>query len=241
VARCCVSVPGDYSVRTKCRGWFSSHVAALDASLAVVCGGSRPRSAWHSSLADLSRGLSAAEVPGGRGGVGGGWRLQWMTSVLRRPLVWIWALPVDVDVLLCWARCHHFCVVGRWLVEGSLSASPRASDGYDRCGGSSFPTTSGRHRRSIGQNPSRLWCRCQHRWRLRASRPSLEALCWDASCFGCCPLGGNISLSLRRSDDDGISAVSFLRASLCRSWTFAACGALTSWALGVWSANKLEA
>jgi hypothetical protein len=32
-----------------------------------------------------------------------------------------------------------------------------------------------------------------------------------------------------------------LRASLCRSWTFAACGALTSWALGVWSANKLEA
>jgi hypothetical protein len=135
----------------------------------------------------------------------------------------------------------HLCVGGRWLVEGSLSASPRASDGYGRCGGSSFPTTSGRRRRSIGQKPSRLRCRCQHRWRLRESRPSLEALCWDASYFGWCPPGGNISLSLRRSDDGGIGAVSFLRASLWRSWTFAACGALTSWAFGVWSANNLEA
>jgi hypothetical protein len=74
------------------------HVAAPDASLAVVCGGWRPRSAWRSSLADLSRGLRAEEVAGGRGGVGGGWRLPRMTSVLRRPLVWIWALPADVSV-----------------------------------------------------------------------------------------------------------------------------------------------
>jgi hypothetical protein len=98
VTRCWVSVPGDYFVHTKCRGRFSSHVAAPDASLVVVCGGLRPRPAWRSSLADLSHGLSAAEVAGGRGGVGGGWRLLRMTSVLRRPLVWIWALPVDVGV-----------------------------------------------------------------------------------------------------------------------------------------------
>jgi hypothetical protein len=70
-------------------------------SLAVVFGGWRPRPAWRSSFADLSRGLSAAEVAGGRGGVGGGWRLLRMTSVLRRPLVWIWALLVDVGVPCC--------------------------------------------------------------------------------------------------------------------------------------------
>jgi hypothetical protein len=98
VARCWVSVPGDHSVRTKCQGGFSSHVTAPDASLVVVYGSSRPRSAWRSSLADLSHGLSAAEVVGGRGGVGGGWRLLQMTSVLRRPWVCIWALPVDVGV-----------------------------------------------------------------------------------------------------------------------------------------------
>jgi hypothetical protein len=98
VASCWVSFPGDYFVRTKCWGRFSLHVVAPDASLAVVCGSWRPRSAWRSSLADLSRGLSAAEVAGGRGGVGGGGRLLRMTSVLRRPLVWIWALPVDVGV-----------------------------------------------------------------------------------------------------------------------------------------------
>jgi hypothetical protein len=98
VALCWVSVPSDYFVRTKCWGRFSSHVDAPDTSLAVVCGDWQPRPAWRSSLADLSRGLSAAEVTGGRGGVGGGWRLLWMTSVLRRPLVWIWALSVDVGV-----------------------------------------------------------------------------------------------------------------------------------------------
>jgi hypothetical protein len=69
----------------------------------------------------------------------------------------------------------------------------------------------------------------------------LEALCWDASCFGWCPPGGNISPSLQRSDDGGIDVISFLRASLWRSRAFTACGALTSWVLGVWSANKLEA
>jgi hypothetical protein len=69
----------------------------------------------------------------------------------------------------------------------------------------------------------------------------LEALCWNASCFGWCPPGGNISPSLQRSDDGGIDVISFLRASLWRSRAFTACGALTSWVLGVWSANKLEA
>jgi hypothetical protein len=174
VARCWVSVPGYHSVRTKCRGGFSSHVTAPDASLAVVCGSWRPRSAWRSSLADLSRDLSASEVVGGRGGVGGGWRLLRMTSVLRRAWVWIQALPVDVGVPIVLGKVSP--LLCRWLVEGSLSASPPA-DGLGRCGGSSPPTTSGLRRRSIGRKPSRLWCRCQHRWRLRASRPSLEAVC----------------------------------------------------------------
>jgi hypothetical protein len=39
------------------------------------------------------------------------------------PLVWIWALPVDVSDLVRLARCRDSRVVGRWLVEGSLSAS----------------------------------------------------------------------------------------------------------------------
>jgi hypothetical protein len=72
MARCWVSVPSDYFVRTKCQGRFSSHVVAPDTSLAVVCGGWRPQPTWRSSLADLSRGLSAAEVAGGQSGVGGG-------------------------------------------------------------------------------------------------------------------------------------------------------------------------
>jgi hypothetical protein len=36
-------------------------------------------------------------------------------------------------------------------------------------------------------------------------------------------------LILRRSDDGGFGAVSFLRASLWKSWAFVTCGALTSW------------
>jgi hypothetical protein len=102
--------PVDYFVRTKCRGRFSSHVAVPDMSLAVVFGGWRPRLASRSSLADLSHGLSAAEVAGGRGGVGGGWRLLRMTSVLRRPLVWIWAILVgqgvttSVSLVVGWLR-----------------------------------------------------------------------------------------------------------------------------------------
>jgi hypothetical protein len=35
---------------------------------------------------------------GGGGSVGGGLRLLRVTSVLRCPLAWIWALPVDVGV-----------------------------------------------------------------------------------------------------------------------------------------------
>jgi hypothetical protein len=116
VARCWVCVPGDHSVRTKCRGGFSSHVTAPDASLAVVCGSWRSQSARRSSLADLSRGLSAAEVVGGRGGVGGGWRLLWMTSVLRRPWVWIWALPVDVGVPVVLGKVSP--LLCRWSLVG---------------------------------------------------------------------------------------------------------------------------
>jgi hypothetical protein len=61
------------------------------------------------------------------------------------------------------------------------------------------------------------------------SWPSLEALCWDASRFGLCLLGGNISSILRRSDDGGGGAVSFLRASLWKSWAFVSCGVVSSW------------
>jgi hypothetical protein len=57
----------------------------------------------------------------------------------------------------------------------------------------------------------------------------LEALCWDASRFGLCLPGGNISSILRRSDDGGGGAVSFLRASLWNSWAFVACGVVSSW------------
>jgi 4-amino-4-deoxy-L-arabinose transferase-like glycosyltransferase len=44
-----------------------------------------------------------------------------------------------------------------------------------------------------------------------------------------CLPGGNISSIIRRSDDGGIGAVSFLRASLWKSWAFVACGAVSSW------------
>jgi hypothetical protein len=54
-------------------------------------------------------------------------------------------------------------------------------------------------------------------------------LCWDASCFGLCLPGGNISSIIRRSDDGGIDAVSFLRVTLWKSWAFVACGAMSSW------------
>jgi hypothetical protein len=39
---------------------------------------------------------------GWRGGVSGGWRLLRATSILRRPLLWIWALPVDVGDPVSW-------------------------------------------------------------------------------------------------------------------------------------------
>jgi hypothetical protein len=91
-------------------------VAAPDTSLAVVCGGWQPRPAWRSSLADLSRGLSATEVAGGRGGVGGGWRLLRMTFVLRLPLVWIWALPVGVGVPVVLGKVSP--LLCRWLLVG---------------------------------------------------------------------------------------------------------------------------
>jgi hypothetical protein len=91
-----VSVSGDDLVRTKCWGRFWLPMVEPDASLAVAYGGWRPRPAWRSS-ADLVSWPKCSGFAGGRGSVGGGWRLLRVTSVLQCPL-WIWALPVDVDV-----------------------------------------------------------------------------------------------------------------------------------------------
>jgi hypothetical protein len=50
--------------------------------------------------------------------------------------------------------------------------------------------------------------------------------------------GGNISLVLRRSDDDDIGAVSFLRALLWKSWACFACGVLASRVLEDWRIGR---
>jgi hypothetical protein len=141
---------------------------------------------------------------------------------------------VDLSRGLSAAEVHWHAVRCRWWsVAAAGCFHPSASPGEYL--GSSSQWRSSRELgkvgigRSVGRKLSRLWCRRQHRRRLRASWPSLEAVCWDASCFGLCLPCGNISSILRRSDDGSIGAVSFLRASLWKSWAFVACGAVSLW------------
>jgi hypothetical protein len=46
-----------------------------------------------------------------RGG-GGGWRLLRAASILQRPLVKVWALPVGVGHRTSWERCRDSRVIG---------------------------------------------------------------------------------------------------------------------------------
>jgi hypothetical protein len=156
--------------------------------------------------------------------------MRQVASILRRPLVKIWALPANVGLPVSWTRCRDSHVVGRWGGRGEPKCSPLALLMVGA--GVAFHLFLGRWvgiGRSVGRKLSRLWCQRQHRRRLRASWPSLEALCWDASCFGLCLPSGNISSILRRSADGSISTISFLRASLWKSWAFVTCGAVSSW------------
>jgi hypothetical protein len=59
-------------------------------------------------------------------GVGGGRLLRRVASILRRPLVKIWALPVNVGLPASWARCRDSRVVGRWSGRGGPKCSPLA-------------------------------------------------------------------------------------------------------------------